>query len=254
MDSKGKKSFDKRAYFKQKYKKNYGSQQEGHGRALLQKKAFVRQYYKEKKWQERKEQKRLMQDETLENERERVPGPTMEKKIKKEPEEETAIKKEPEEENCFISVRAKMSDVGRWKKSSMFRVCSIDECKSCSLFLMSLGTINYSIIKRSSVVSVKIMGKNFSYYPFLNQVDHKSPASICYRKQKISSLKRARLQYHQKVLEKKKKKEAAIQKRKEIAMAKIKRKEERLKRFKKLNQKTKKGQPVMRGRIELMLE
>ncbi|XP_068221616.1 uncharacterized protein [Palaemon carinicauda] len=168
MDSRRKTTFNKREYFKQKYKKNYGSQQEGHGRALLQKKAFVRQYYKEKKWQERKEMKRTVQDEAVRNEREMIPDPPVEDKINENEEEETAFSEK--------------------------------------------------------------------------------------KKQKMSSLKRARLQYHQKVAERKEKKEAFFQKKKEIALAKIRRKEERLKRFKKLNQKTKKGQPVMRGRIELMLE
>lgn len=45
-----------------------------------------------------------------------------------------------------------------------------------------------------------------------------------------------------------------IRRREEAEAAKKKYKEKRLHRFKKLHQKTKKGQPVMRGKIELMLE
>ncbi|XP_069161186.1 trichohyalin-like [Procambarus clarkii] len=46
----------------------------------------------------------------------------------------------------------------------------------------------------------------------------------------------------------------SYKKKKEIEEAKRKHKEKRLQRYKKLNQKTKKGQPVMSSRIELMLE
>ncbi|MPC82491.1 hypothetical protein E2C01_077161 [Portunus trituberculatus] len=48
--------------------------------------------------------------------------------------------------------------------------------------------------------------------------------------------------------------ENALKNRKEAEEAKKRYKEKRLYRFKKLNQKTPKGQPLMRGKIELMLE
>lgn len=176
MQSKSdKKPFNKRAYFNQKYKKNYGSQQEGHGRALLQKRAFVRQYYKEKRWEEKRESKKMQhQERRLETDKSEEEGPRLFLK-----------------ENPSIATDAVEDDL------------------------------------------------SFPEQP---------------KKQKTSSWKRARLQYRQKIAERENRKEEALQKKKDIELAKAKRKEVRLKRFKKLNQKTKKGQPVMRGRIELMLE
>ncbi|XP_071544859.1 uncharacterized protein [Panulirus ornatus] len=73
-------------------------------------------------------------------------------------------------------------------------------------------------------------------------------------RKKLNSWQRAKGEYRKKVAERARKKQEALKRKEEIEEAKRKYKENRLHRFKKLNQKTKKGQPVMRGRIEIMLE
>lgn len=77
---------------------------------------------------------------------------------------------------------------------------------------------------------------------------------IDYRKNRPNNLRRARAQYKKKIEEKQQRQEEVMKRRQEAEAAKKRYKEKRIHRFKKLNQKTKKGQPVMRGKIELMLE
>lgn len=74
------------------------------------------------------------------------------------------------------------------------------------------------------------------------------------RKNRPNNFQRAKALYKKKIEEKMQRQEETLNKRKEAEEAKKKYKERRLYRFKKLNQKTKKGQPLMRGKIELMLE
>ncbi|XP_011696439.1 PREDICTED: thyroid transcription factor 1-associated protein 26 homolog [Wasmannia auropunctata] len=65
---------------------------------------------------------------------------------------------------------------------------------------------------------------------------------------------KARQEYKRKREEKKKRKEEAVRVRAEREEALRKYKEQKMRNFKILSKKTKKGQPVMRGRIELLLE
>ncbi|XP_050686450.1 thyroid transcription factor 1-associated protein 26 homolog isoform X2 [Eriocheir sinensis] len=81
-----------------------------------------------------------------------------------------------------------------------------------------------------------------------------SPLSSSPRKNRPNNLRRARAAYKKKIEEKQQKQEEVTSRREEAEAAKKKYKEKRLHRFKKLSQKTRKGQPVMRGKIELMLE
>lgn len=74
------------------------------------------------------------------------------------------------------------------------------------------------------------------------------------RKNRPNNLRRARAEYKKKIEEKQQSKDEVLKRRQEAEVARKRYKEKRLHRFKKLNQKTKKGQPVMRGKIELMLE
>ncbi|KAK8395439.1 hypothetical protein O3P69_006235 [Scylla paramamosain] len=81
-----------------------------------------------------------------------------------------------------------------------------------------------------------------------------SPFSSSSRKNRPNNLQRAKAEYRRKIEEKVLRKEEALNRRKEAEEAKKRYKEKRLYRFKKLNQKTRKGQPLMRGKIELILE
>ena len=74
------------------------------------------------------------------------------------------------------------------------------------------------------------------------------------RKNRPNNLRRAKAAYKKKMEEKQQGQEEAVKRMEEAEAARKRYKEKRLHRFKKLNQKTKKGQPVMRGKIELMLE
>ncbi|XP_042218444.1 uncharacterized protein LOC121863744 [Homarus americanus] len=54
-----KKKFNKRKYLKNKLKTNFGSRQEGHGQAFLQKQAIKQQYFRQQKREEEKRRKKL---------------------------------------------------------------------------------------------------------------------------------------------------------------------------------------------------
>ncbi|KAG0712310.1 Thyroid transcription factor 1-associated protein 26 [Chionoecetes opilio] len=73
-------------------------------------------------------------------------------------------------------------------------------------------------------------------------------------KNRPNNQRRARAEYRRKIEEKEQGQEETVKRKQEAEIAKKKYKEQRLHRFKKLNQKTRKGQPVMQGKIELMLE
>ncbi|KAK7068761.1 hypothetical protein SK128_020376, partial [Halocaridina rubra] len=167
-----KKPFNKRAHFRHKYKKNFGSQQEGHGKALLQKKEVMQQYFKEKKFERKK---------------------------------------------------------GTWQTP-----------------YQSISRADEPEQDRFSLLSNAISG--------VSEESSKECSSKTYRKHNPSSLKRAKGHRQNKIAERAKYRELREQRYKDIEAAALRRKEERLKRNKKLSQFTKKGQPVMRGRIELMLE
>nr|XP_053656514.1 thyroid transcription factor 1-associated protein 26 homolog [Cherax quadricarinatus] len=164
-----KKKFNKRAYLKEKLKTNFGSRQEGHGRAFLQKKAVVRQYFRQQRREDEKNRKKLQFQQLAKGE----------KFQKLEPQSINALTKE----NSDINESA----------SQQFR-------------------------------------------------------------KKTNSWQQARAEYHKKIAEKEQMKEESAKRRKEIEEAKKKYQEKRLHRFKKLSQKTRKGQIVMSGRIELLLE
>ncbi|KAK3881980.1 hypothetical protein Pcinc_013613 [Petrolisthes cinctipes] len=84
--------------------------------------------------------------------------------------------------------------------------------------------------------------------------DEHSPFTQPVQKKKKWSMQRARASYHLQIEKKKEREEHYQNKKREIEEANKKYKEKRLQRFKKLSKKTNKGQPVMSGRIELMLE
>lgn len=74
------------------------------------------------------------------------------------------------------------------------------------------------------------------------------------KKKKLYSLQRAKLEYKKKVAEREQKKQEAIRRKEEMEVARKKYKEKKLHRYKKLSKKNNRGQPLMSGRIELMLE
>ncbi|KAK4314737.1 hypothetical protein Pmani_013990 [Petrolisthes manimaculis] len=84
--------------------------------------------------------------------------------------------------------------------------------------------------------------------------EEQSPFTQPVQKKKKGSMQRARASYHLQIEKKKEKEEHYQNKKREIEEANKIYKEKRLQRFKKLSKKTNKGQPVMSGRIELMLE
>nr|XP_045593995.1 thyroid transcription factor 1-associated protein 26-like [Procambarus clarkii] len=173
-----KKNFNKRAYLKDKLKTNFGSQQEGHGRAYLQKKAVVRQYFRQQRREEEKHRKKLQFQQS--------PILTNSNKIDK------------------------------------------------------FGNLDLESVSDTLTEEITDAGQPVSSQEF--------------PKKRLNSWQRARAEYHKKISEIEKIKEESATRKKEIEEAKRKHKEKRLQRYKKLNQKTKKGQPVMSSRIELMLE
>ncbi|XP_063603946.1 thyroid transcription factor 1-associated protein 26 homolog [Penaeus indicus] len=74
------------------------------------------------------------------------------------------------------------------------------------------------------------------------------------KKKKLYSWQRAKLEYKKKVAEREQKKEEAVRRKEEMQIARKKYKEKKLHRYKKLSKKNNRGQPLMSGRIELMLE
>lgn len=166
QDKRMKKKFNRRVYLKQKLRTKFGSQQEGHGRAFLQKKAVVRQHLR-------------LQNKTLAKEKKKL-----------------------------VNLQESYAEAST-------------EAQSNSL-------------------------------TDTNQED--LPPSSSSRKNRPNNLRRARAEYKKKIEEKQQSKDEVLKRRQEAEAARKRYKEKRLHRFKKLNQKTKKGQPVMRGKIELMLE
>ncbi|XP_042868429.1 thyroid transcription factor 1-associated protein 26 homolog [Penaeus japonicus] len=74
------------------------------------------------------------------------------------------------------------------------------------------------------------------------------------KKKKLYSWQRAKLEYKKKIAEKEQKREDTKKRKEEMEIARKKYKEKKLHRYKKLSKKNKKGQPLMSGRIELILE
>lgn len=74
------------------------------------------------------------------------------------------------------------------------------------------------------------------------------------KKAKKSKFRRAKIELEQKLKEKGRKREEWKSKKQEIEEKRKKYREKRLRRQKIINQKTKKGQPLMRGRMGLLLE
>lgn len=168
QNKKTKKKFSAHVHFKHKQRATFGSQQAGHGRALLQKRAVVRQHLRLKNKIQAKEKKKL-----------------------------------------------------KYMQSSSEGVSNSEEQQNNLL---------------------------------ADSTQEDSPFSSSSRKNRPNNLQRAKAEYRKKVEEKMLRKEAALNKRQEAEEARKRYKEKRLHRFKKLNQKTRKGQPLMRGKIELMLE
>lgn len=75
-----------------------------------------------------------------------------------------------------------------------------------------------------------------------------------FRKKKLYSWQRAKLEYKKKIAEKEQKREDTKKRKEEMEIARKKYKEKKLHRYKKLSKKNNKGQPLMSGRIELILE
>ncbi|XP_076067831.1 uncharacterized protein LOC143040599 isoform X2 [Oratosquilla oratoria] len=173
-ENKSKKSFDKRAYLKKKFKRNFGSQQEGHGRAYLQKKAVMQRYMRDQKKEDRLKQRKEHVD-----------------------------------------------------------VASED----------GAGSTSKEVPK-------------FVHPLLQDDVPEELPDTEeeTGRKKKLSKWQKAQQEYDKKQEEKRNKREAAEKRRQEMELAKKKYQEKRLHRFKQLSKKTKKGQPKMSARIELLLE
>ncbi|KAB7499762.1 hypothetical protein Anas_12267 [Armadillidium nasatum] len=74
------------------------------------------------------------------------------------------------------------------------------------------------------------------------------------KKPKLSKLKKAQLEYKNKISEKERLKKEREERRKEIEMKKKFSKERRFKRQIHFTQKTKKGQPLMKSRMKILLE
>lgn len=74
------------------------------------------------------------------------------------------------------------------------------------------------------------------------------------KRMKMTAYQRAKMEFEAKEADKKEKREEQERQAKERDAALKKYRKEKFRKFHKLTQKTKKGQPVMKGRIEVLLE
>jgi len=163
--------FKKREYLNHKFRNNFGTRQEGHGLALLQKKKVMLRYDRDKKREEQ-----------------------------------------------------------RFRKQNDHR----------SRLDLALGDLEAA-----------------EDFPLFNQEatnNDTEERTYSVKPRKLTKFQMAKAEYEKKEEEKQKKREEAIERRKQIEDAQNKYKKKRLERYKILNKRTKKGQPVMKGRIELMIQ
>ncbi|CAL4087278.1 unnamed protein product [Meganyctiphanes norvegica] len=170
--------FNKREYLKHKFQNNFGTRQEGHGLALLQKKKVMLRYDRDKKREEQRSRK--------------------------------------QNEHRLL-----------FKGGSQLAECDREAEKDFPLFNQEKTT---------------------------KDEDDSEVKTCSIKPRKLSKFKKAEAEYQKKQDEKQMKHIESNERQISIETAKNKYKEKRLERYKKLNQRTKKGQPVMKGRIELMLQ
>ncbi|BES94367.1 rRNA processing [Nesidiocoris tenuis] len=98
--------------------------------------------------------------------------------------------------------------------------------------------------------------ENPSAYPLFNPDDLRSGAESSYQEKprKLSQIKMAQLEYKKKQETKQKMREQRLKKKEEIAQALQNYRLKKLETNKVLNKKTKRGQPLMKGRMQLLFE
>lgn len=177
----GKKNFRKREYLNHKFKNNFGTRQEGHGLALLQKKKVMLRYNRDSKREEQRFKK--------------------------------------QNEHRLLT-----------KGGLQIAESDLEAMKDFPLFNQEEKTNNNNNKNDDEV-------NTYSVKP-----------------RKLSKFQKASAEYQRKKEEKEIKIKEAAERKIVIEDAKNNYQKKRLERYKKLNQRTKKGQPVMKGRIELMLQ
>lgn len=175
----GNRPFNKREYLNHKFKNNFGTRQEGHGLALLQKKKVMLRYNRDSKREEQRFKK--------------------------------------QNEHRLLT-----------KGGSQLTERDLDAEKDFPLFNQEEKTTNNKKDGEVNTYSVK--------------------------PRKLSKFQKASAEYQKKEEEKQTKIKEHAERKIVIENAKNNYQKTRLERYKKLNQRTKKGQPVMKGRMELMLQ